>query len=268
MTSPYVHGHHASVLSSHGARTAANSAAYLLPHLRPGQRLLDLGCGPGSITLDLAEALGPHGRVVGVDAAEVAVGTARAAAAERGDTTTRFEVADAYALPFPDDSFDVAHAHQVLQHLPDPVTALRELARVVRPGGIVAFRDADYGGMTWHPASPPLTRWLDTYRQAARLAGGEPDGGRHTVAWAREAGLLDVVPTTSTWSYATPEARAWWGGQWVERALRSSYAEHTTAAGLNTKADLAEIAEGWQTWAEHPDGWFAMVHGEVVARVP
>lgn len=268
MSTSYVHGHHPSVLASHGARTAASSAAYLLPHLRPGDRLLDLGCGPGSITLDLAEAVGPQGRVVGVDGAPVAVETARAAAAARGDSTTVFEVADAYALPFEDDSFDVAHAHQVLQHLADPVAALRELARVVRPGGIVAFRDADYGGMTWHPASPTLTRWLDTYRTAARLAGGEPDGGRHTLAWARAAGLVDVVPTTSTWSYATPEAREWWGGQWVDRTTKSSYAEQTVAAGLNTEADLAEIADAWRAWAEEPDGWFVMVHGEVLARVP
>lgn len=266
--STYVHGHHSSVLTSHGARTAANSAGYLLPHLRQGDRLLDLGCGPGSITLDLAEAVGPTGRVVGVDDAQVAIEAARAAAAARGDTTTVLDVADAYALPFDDNSFDVAHAHQVLQHLTDPVAALRELARVIRPGGLVAFRDADYGGMTWHPASPGLTRWLDTYRAAARLAGGEPDAGRHTLAWARAAGLVGIEPTTTTWSYATPEARQWWGGQWVERATRSSFAEQTLAAGLNTEADLAQIAQAWRAWADDADGWFVMVHGEVLARVP
>ncbi|GAA5166085.1 methyltransferase domain-containing protein [Ornithinimicrobium tianjinense] len=264
----YIHGHHQSVLASHGARTAASSAAYLLPHLHPGDRVLDLGCGPGSITLDLAEAVGPEGRVVGVDAAAAAVASARDAAAARGDTTTVFEVADAYALAFEDASFDVAHAHQVMQHLADPVAALRELARVVRPGGLVAFRDADYGGMTWHPASPGLTRWLETYRAAARLAGGEPDGGRHTLAWARAAGLTDIVPTTTTWSYATPEARSWWGGQWVERATRSSYAAATVAAGLNTQEDLQAIAQAWRQWADDEDGWFVMVHGEVLARVP
>lgn len=264
----YVHGHHPSVLASHGARTSANSAAYLLPHLRPGDRVLDLGCGPGSITLDLAEAVGREGRVVGVDAAEAAVASARDAAAARGDTTTVFEVADAYALPHEDAAFDVAHAHQVMQHLADPVAALRELARVVRPGGLIAFRDADYGGMTWHPASPGLSRWLDTYRAAARLAGGEPDAGRHTLAWARAAGLVDITATATTWSYASPEERAWWGGQWVERATRSAYAARTVDAGLNSEADLAAIARAWREWAEHEDGWFAMVHGEVLARVP
>lgn len=263
----YVHGHHRSVLDSHGARTAANSAAYLLPHLRPGMRVLDLGCGPGTITLDLAEIVGPEGGVVGVDAVEVPLAAARTIAAARGDTTTVFEVADAYTLPFEDDSFDVGHAHQVLQHLADPVAALRELARVVRPGGLVAVRDADYGSMSWHPASEGLDRWLDVYRRTARLAGGEPDGGRHVLAWVHAAGLTDVVPTTSTWSYATPEQREWWGGQWVERATRSSFAEQAVAAGHSTPEDLSAMADAWATWAAHPDGWFTMVHGEVLARV-
>lgn len=231
-------------------------------------RLLDLGCGPGSITLDLAEAVGPEGRVVGVDAVEAPLVAARRAAEVRKDSTTEFRVADAYELPFDADSFDVAHAHQVMQHLADPVAALRELARVVRPGGLVAVRDADYGAMTWHPASAALDRWLDSYRQTARLAGGEPDAGRRVLAWARAAGLTEIVPTTSTWSYATPAERTWWGGQWVERATRSSFASQAVAAGLATEADLEEIAAAWAAWAEDRDGWFAMVHGEILARVP
>ncbi|WP_228255224.1 methyltransferase domain-containing protein [Ornithinimicrobium avium] len=268
MTSTYVHGHHSSVLDSHGARTAANSAAYLLPHLRAGMRLLDLGCGPGTITLDLAGTVGTDGRVVGVDSAEAALDAARRAAAERGDTTTVFQVGDAYALPFEDDSFDVAHAHQVMQHLANPVAALRELVRVVRPGGLVAFRDADYGSMSWHPGSDGLDRWLETYRRTARLAGGEPDAARHVLAWARAAGLTQIEPSTSTWSYATPDERAWWGGQWVERARHSAFATQAVDAGLATAADLEDFATAWAAWSQDPDAWFAMVHGEVVARVP
>lgn len=267
MQSRYVHGHHASVLGSHGARTTADSAAYLLPRLTPGMTLLDLGCGPGTITLDLAEAVGPRGRVVGVDRDEAPLVMARQEAATRRDSSTVFEVADAYALPFADDTFDVAHAHQVMQHLGDPVAALRELARVVRPGGIVAFRDADYGSMSWHPASAGLDRWLDVYRRTARLAGGEPDAARHVLAWARAAGLTDIVPTTSTWTYATPERRDWWGGQWVERARHSSFATQAVEAGLATPDDLEQISAAWADWSREEDGWFTMVHGEVVARV-
>ena len=128
----YTHGHHESVLRSHRWRTAENSAAYLVPHLAPGMRLLDVGCGPGTITADLAERVAP-GRVVGLDAAAEIVTKAEGLRAQRGLLNLSFEVGDAYALAAADDSVDVVHAHQVLQHLTRPVDALREFRRVVSP---------------------------------------------------------------------------------------------------------------------------------------
>src|SRR4051812_45861993 len=123
----YIHGHHESVLRSHRWRTAANSAAYLLPELRPGQRLLDVGSGPGTITADLAALVG---HVTATEVTGQALGLARAEVAARGLGNVGFAVADVHALDFPDDSFDVVHAHQVLQHVADPVQALREMRRV------------------------------------------------------------------------------------------------------------------------------------------
>ena len=271
MADRYSHGHQASVLRAHGARTAADSAAYLLGHLRPGMSVLDVGCGPGTITLDLAAAVGPTGRVVGVDTAEAAVAAARAEAARRGDAVTRFVVADVAALsaiPEIGATYDVVHAHQVLQHLADPVGALGEMARVTRPGGLVAARDADYAAMTWWPASEGMTRWLATYRALARANGAEPDAGRRLRGWAHAAGLTDVTATASTWSYGTPEETAWWGEVWADRALHSAFATQTIERGLATPADLAEIAAAWRAWGTHPDAWFGMVHGEITARVP
>ncbi|WP_076263189.1 methyltransferase domain-containing protein [Intrasporangium flavum] len=262
----YLHGHHASVLASHGARTAADSAAYLLPHLRPGLSVLDIGCGPGTITLDLAEAVAP-GVVVGLENVEGPLVEARRHAAARGDERTRFELADVAALPHADDTFDVTHAHQVLQHLTDPVGALQEMARVTRPGGVVAVRDVDYASMVWHPASEGMTRWLDTYRRLARLNHAEPDAGRHLLAWAHAAGLADVTPTASLWTYATPEQSAWWGGVWARRVVDSTFAAQALERGLATRADLEAMRAAWLAWAAHPDAWFAMTHGELVARV-
>src|SRR5947208_1812917 len=115
----YTHGHHDSVLRSHRWRTAANSAAYLLEHLSPGTGLLDVGCGPGTITFDLAARVAP-GPVLGVDADAGVVEQAAGAAREAGSTAA-FRVADVYGLDLEDASFDVVHAHQVLQHLADPV---------------------------------------------------------------------------------------------------------------------------------------------------
>jgi ubiquinone/menaquinone biosynthesis C-methylase UbiE len=187
----YPQGHHESVLRSHRWRTAANSAAYLLPHLRSGMRVLDVGSGPGTITADLAEAVGPGGLVLGVDRSPDAVAIARA---DVGTPALAFAVQDVMALGLPDGQFDVVHAHQVLQYVSDPVAALREMRRVTRPGGLVAVRDADYAAMTWHPQSPGMTRWLEVYRAVARLHGGEPDAGRRLLAWARAAGFEEPCP--------------------------------------------------------------------------
>src|SRR4030088_3089750 len=163
MARVYSHGHHESVLRSHLWRTAANSAAYLLPWLKPGMDLLDIGCGPGNLTADLATRVSP-GRTIGLDSAEDVLEIARRGAPEGVD----FVAGDAYHLDYADDSFDVIHAHQFLQHLADPVAALVEMRRVVKPGGLVAARDADYGGMTWYPANRWLERWQELQRTVVR----------------------------------------------------------------------------------------------------
>src|SRR5688572_22264561 len=151
----YVHGHHESVLRSHRWRTAANSAAHLLPHLQPHQSLLDVGCGPGTITADLA-TLVSH-----VTALETSEEVLRLAREEVTSPNVSFAVGDVDALSFADSTFDVVHAHQVLQHVVDPVQALREMRRVCKPGGIVSVRDSDYAGFIWYPMLPELNEWLD-----------------------------------------------------------------------------------------------------------
>lgn len=260
----YTHGHHPSVLRSHTSRTAANSAAYLIPELRPGLSVLDIGCGPGTVTVDLARIVAP-GPVLGIDtSAEVLAGAARYADAAGVDV--RFEAGDVYALQMPDGAFDVVHAHQVLQHVPDPVEALRQMRRLCAPDGLVAARDADYAAMTWYPRIPALDRWMALYQRVARSNGGEPDAGRRLLAWANQAGFGDVRASASLWCYATPEDRAWWGGMWADRIVSSAMAQQAVAEGLETAETLAALSQGWQEWADDPDGWFVIVHGEVLCR--
>lgn len=257
----YTHGHHESVLRSHRWRTVENSAAYLLPHLEAGMELLDVGCGPGTMTTGLARRVAP-GRAVGVDNAQDVLADARENAADN----LTYEHADVYALPYPDDSFDVVHAHQVLQHVTDPVAALREMRRVCRPGGIVAARDADYGGMRWHPDHPGLDTWLDLYRRVAKSNGAEPDAGRRLLAWAQRAGFTDIECGASAWCYATPEERSWWGGLWADRVRYSRFAEQAVTRGLATDDTLTAIARAWQDWIDAPDGWFGILNTEVLCR--
>lgn len=260
MPDPYTHGHHDSVLRAHTWRTAENSAGYLLSRLRPGLDLLDVGCGPGTITADLARRVAP-GRVVGIDASADVIGRA----AELAAGNVEFAVGDVYALDFPDGSFDVVHAHQVLQHLREPVAALREMGRVLRPGGTLAVRDSDYGAFVWSPADPMLDRWMEVYHQLTRRNGVEADAGRHVAAWVRSAGFADVVASSSTWTFADPESRAWWGGLWAERVEQSSYADQALAAGFSDRDELAAMAAAWRRWAADEAGFFAVLHCEALA---
>ncbi|RBQ15616.1 SAM-dependent methyltransferase [Spongiactinospora rosea] len=261
----YTHGHDESVLRSHRWRTADNSAAYLLPHLAPGQALLDIGCGPGTLTLDLAARVAP-GRVTAVEVTPDALDLARAEAARRGQDGVEFVVGDVHALDLPGDSYDVVHAHQVLQHVGDPVGALREMRRVCRPGGVVAVRDSDYAAFAWYPQPPELDDWLALYQRVARANGGEPDAGRRLLSWARAAGFTDITATSATWCFTTPEDRAWWGGMWADRILRSDMAAQALATGAATDDDLRRISAGWLAWAESPDGWLSIPHGELICR--
>lgn len=261
----YTHGHHDAVLRSHRFRTAENSAAYLLPHLRSGLRLLDVGCGPGTITADLARLVAP-GELVAMDR-EAAVLTEAAEACERqGVSNATIEVGDVYDLDHPDDSFDVVHAHQVLQHLSDPVAALVEMKRVCKPGGVVAARDADYAAMTWYPPDPQLDRWQEVYHAVARSNGAEPDAGRMLLAWANEAGFRQIEPTASVWCFADDELRSWWGGLWAERMLSSAVAEQALAGAMANQSDLDRIAAAFRSWLASPDGWFTVLHGEILCR--
>ncbi|MGW6059749.1 class I SAM-dependent methyltransferase [Streptomyces sp. NPDC055189] len=266
-TAVYTHGHHESVLRSHTWRTAANSAAYLVGSVKPHMRILDIGCGPGTITADLAELV-PDGHVTGVDHAPGILDRARATAAERGLENVEFAVADVHALDYPDDTFCVVHAHQVLQHVGDPVRALSEMRRVCAPGGIVAVRDADYSAMTWHPASPVMDDWLDLYLRVARANGGEPDAGRRLKSWALEAGFGagDITASAGTWCYSSAQERAWWSGLWADRTVASSYAERAVEGGHADAGELRAVADAWRQWGEREDGWFAVLHGEILCR--
>lgn len=266
MSDEYTHGHHASVLATHGRRTIADSAAYLEPHLVAGRSLLDVGCGPGTITADFAARLAP-GRVVGVDAAPAAIAAARQHAADRAvGASLELILGDALALPVADGAFDIVHAHQTLQHVPDPVAVLREMSRAAAPDGVIAAREVDYAATTWFPLLPGLELWLDVYRRVHRATSGEPDAGRHLRSWSRAAGLREARFTASSWLFTEPADRAWWGGAWAERALESDFARHALAGGHATPAELRSISEAWLAWAGDEDGWFTMTHGELVAR--
>jgi ubiquinone/menaquinone biosynthesis C-methylase UbiE len=259
----YTHGHHESVLRSHRWRTVDNSAAYAASYFTSGARVLDVGCGPGTITLDIGRRVAPA-LVTGIDPSADVIAQAQRDA--DGVENVEFATGDVYALDFADATFDVVHAHQVLQHLPDPIGALREMRRVCKPDGVVAARDSDYAAFTWYPEQPTLLAWQAMYRNIARSNRGEPDAGRFLLAWANAAEFSSVTPSASAWCFATPEDRAWWGNLWADRVTSSALAEQAERDGFATRAELEGMANAWRSWSADPDAWFAVLHGEIICR--
>ncbi len=262
----YSHGHHQSVVQDHARRTAQDSAAFLLPHIKPNHTILDVGCGPGTITADFAELV-PQGKVIGGDYVESVLEQAKEFASSRGLKNITFQQIDANALAFPDDTFDIVYAHQVLQHVKDPVQILREMRRVVKPGGIVAARDADYKTFAWYPETPEVARWAELYQKVARANGGEPNAGRYIHVWAKQAGFAsnEITPTWDTWRYSgqrvTHFAQSWSG-----RILQPGFTGTAVKEGFATEDEIKKISEAWKTWPSQEGAFFAIPHGEILCR--
>ncbi|KAI8627251.1 UbiE/COQ5 methyltransferase [Xylariaceae sp. FL1651] len=265
----YTPGHHASVVKSHARRTAQNSAAFLLPHIEPHHRILDVGCGPGSITIGLAKLV-PQGSVIGIDGSEDVLNEARVLARENGvsDKVLTFQRHDANGLPFADSEFDIVFCHQLLQHVKEPVAILKEMARVCRKGGLVAAREVDYRTFGWYPEMEDLTTHWNLYERVIRGNGAEPNAGRYVKAWAREAGFKseDITFSWSSWNYQDEEAVIW-GRSWIDRTLQSSFATGAIEQGLATLEDLQRISESWRQWSEKEGALFIIPNGEILCRV-
>jgi ubiquinone/menaquinone biosynthesis C-methylase UbiE len=263
----YTHGHHESVISRHRKRTASEAAAFLLPHLKPGMRLLDVGCGPGSITLGLAAAVAP-GEVLAIDLSSDVLEEARRLAIEKGVRNVQFERADVNALAQPEGTFDIVYAHQVLQHVPDPVRALEAMKRLLARGGLVAVRDSDYGTCTWSPPEPRIARWLEIYHAVASANGADADAGRHLHGWLMRAGFEVLRLSGTTWTFPGYDSVEEWSISWAERTVDSNLATKAIEYGIATRSELESIAEGFRLWCREPDAFFSIGHVEALARKP
>ena len=190
--------------AAHARRTGV-AAAFLAPQLHAGMRLIDCGCGPGSITIDLARAVTP-GEAVGIDLRADALTHAPALARERVIANVAFQAASVYQLPYADGSFDAAFACAVLQHLAAPVAALKEIRRVLRPGGVIGIVDGSSSITFRYPTSPALDAW-DKLRVLQR----EHNTGRSSEplqlrALLREAGFARTRASGQMTTEAGPPA--------------------------------------------------------------
>lgn len=159
---------------------------------------------------------------------------------------------------------------QVLQHISDQVGALKAMRRVVKPGGIIAVREADFGSWAWYPdpARALHDDFMATYKQVARRNGGEPDAGRMLLHWALDAGFKrdELTPSASTWCYATATERDWWAGLWAERIVKSGLATTAKQHAIADDAKLEAMASAWREWGSNEDAWFAMINGEIICQ--
>ncbi len=259
----YQHGHHASVVSNHAKRTAEDSAGFFLPYLKPGMRLLDVGCGPGSITVGLARRVAP-GETTGIDMSESVIETARALADGKA-AKIAFEVGNIYQPRFAPGSFDAIFSHQVLQHLRQPMEAVRQMRELLASGGILGIREVDWGSTTFYPENAGMRRFLELYYALANRNGGEPDAGRFMRRWFREAGFAETRVSTSTTCYAEPAATENWGDTYADRTLHSNIAEKAVEYGLASRSDLEAMAAAWRAWGRDRDAFFNLTSTEVVA---
>jgi ubiquinone/menaquinone biosynthesis C-methylase UbiE len=257
------HGVTPGLSRDYNQREATQQAAFLLPYLEPGLNLIDIGCGPGTITLGLAEAVAP-GFAIGVDHDESHVAAARALALEHGRVSLTFERASAMLLPFNDESFDVAFENDMFVHLADrAVEAARQAFRVLKPGGLFAARDADASLAIWgHPVDDlPVLDGLMTAWQASR--GSDINLGSRLPSILRQAGFSQIVKSVSADTKGDTES------------VRA-HAEITVSL-LDGPLGMTALREGWAdqslldrvkasilAWSDHPEAFFANVHIEVI----
>lgn len=264
MAAQYSQGHDSSRLKAHAWRTAEKCAAYLIPQIKPGMVVLDAGCGPGSITADFAQLVGPEGKVYGIEISEEPLKMARQIAEERGLKNLEFQVGDVHKLPFADETFDVVHVHQVLIHAGNPVHALEELRRVAKKGGIVAAREGDFGLMAWYPESEDLLVWHEFSRKSIQEAGGDPEAGRKLHHWAKKAGFEweAITATVGSYLYLTPEDRAFIADSTASRL------EHTATkhAGTPEEERLKRGAAALRHWRDQPESWHSVTNGQIICR--
>jgi SAM-dependent methyltransferase len=263
----YVHGYSTSERQRLSSRKSDEVAGFFLPHLRSGMRLLDCGCGPGSVTLGLAEAVAP-GEVVGIDVERRQIEAARALAADRFVSNVRFQVANTYDLPFSDASFDAVFANTVLIHLREPRRAVVEMRRVLRPGGVVGLADGDFSTWLWEPVSPALDKFRTLYIRTLQHVGGDPFLARQYRRLLLDCGFVrsEMRGRVSSESCGTAEGTRG-TAQTVVHLLRTNIGGVAIQQNWITPSEVEAICAEALAWGERPDAFFAILDCAAVGWV-
>lgn len=251
----YTHGQSKAAIRAFSERTAASHAAFFVPHLHSGMSLLDCGCGPGSITIDLAVLVAP-GEVIGIDMADTPLEEGRKNAKIRGVSNLRFETANIYELPFPDNTFDAVFSHAVVEHLRDPLKALREQYRVLKPGGILGIRDADRVGELFWPENAALIKLLDVWNRVMQHNGADPFIGRKLRSLLSEIGLKRIEASASYECHGTSES-VQLTAEVASSYFSGAFAEQTIKLGWMDRSEIEIINAAWKAWGEDSNAFWA-----------
>jgi SAM-dependent methyltransferase len=262
MPEHYTPGYSRNATAFMAQRTVDTHAAFFKPYLKPGMTLLDCGCGPGTITQGLANLIAP-GTVIGIDKEPSQLQLAQQTAPAQTVSSIQFVQASIYSLPFADQSFDAVFAHAVLEHLQEPVKALQECWRVLKPGGWIGVRSPDLGGFLIAPEHPDLDEAIAYYKCCQRQNGGNLNIGRQLRALLREAGFSAIQATATYKCYAPLSLIADYlalrieASATIDRAIEQNWTDAPT---------IARMSQALRNWSQHPDGFFAQAWCEAVGQ--
>ena len=265
-TPDYSMGYEGAALQRLGRFTAESDAAYLLPHMNKGMRGLDVGCGPGTISVGLAAAVDP-GEFHGIDMEDSQVERAATAAREAGLANAHFQVADALDLPFPDGHFDVVHCHSLLMHIPDTIAVLAEIKRVLRNGGIVGAREPIVETWFISPDVGNLKNLPIMVSDVLTANGGHPQMGKELRSRFIEAGFVDIEATGALETWGTPSTIPAITSYLLE-IISPKWADTAVSHGLATQQDIDSWREAILAWSELPGAFAAWPWGEAIGRKP
>jgi len=247
-----------------GTRSAEDWVPFLISHLKPGMSLLDCGCGVGSITLDLAKLVAP-GQVIGVDMDESQLEVARTNAKQRGLENVTFEQGNVYDLRFQLEAFDAVLAHTLLYHLSDPLHALKELRRVLKPSGIAAISDDDFDTVTIAPDHPYNKRITEIWKNVVLFNGGSPFYSRNLRGLMLEAGFA----RTEGFAVAAEHYGNLKETRRMASVMRQQFSDPmlmklVTSQGWATKDEIEAITDWLPEWGERPDAFMAIMYCAVL----